>query len=228
MIDTNHAEASVQSKNSLLARFRDIPAALLHEAMGKRGALNHDVRPIYPSAKLVGSALTIQGYPGDNLMLHLAISLAQPGDALVATVGGYLEAGLWGEIASTAAIARQIQGLVTDGAVRDVTATTALGFPVFSRGVCIKGTTKKHAGTINQPITIAGVIVSPGDIVVGDADGVVVVPLSSAEQVLATAREIAGREDTMLSALREQRASTIDLLQLRPVIHELGLEHYQT
>jgi 4-hydroxy-4-methyl-2-oxoglutarate aldolase len=210
--------------NTLLDQYTNLSSALLHEALGKRGAFNHDVKPVYPGARIVGVALPIKGYPGDNLMLHLAISLAKPGDVLVATVEGYTEAGIWGEIASTAALARGIKGLVTDGAVRDVDATAALNFPVFARGISIKGTTKKQAGYLNSPINIAGVTVNPGDIILGDTDGVVVVPLEEAEKVLVSARKIIERESRMLEAITCEQALTLDLLQLRTTISELGLE----
>ena len=209
---------------SLLQQFNDLPTALLHEAMGKRGALNNDVKPVFQGAKLAGSAFTIQGYPGDNLMLHMGISLAKPGDVLVVTVGGYTETGLWGEIASVAAIARHIHGLVTDGAVRDVLPISKLGFPVFATGISIKGTTKRQAGYINNPIVIAGEIVNPGDIIVGDADGVVVVPLGEAEAVLQAAKQIEEREKRMMTAIRQDGALTLDLLNLRPTINELGFD----
>jgi 4-hydroxy-4-methyl-2-oxoglutarate aldolase len=209
---------------NLLRKFEGLPSALLHEAMGKRGALNHEVKPVYPGAVLVGTALTIRSFPGDNLMLHLAISLAKPGDVLVAAVGGYTEAGLWGEIASEAAIAQQICGLVTDGAVRDVAAISRLGFPVFARGVCIKGTAKLQAGLINHPISIAGELVHPGDIIVGDDDGVVVVPSAEAETVLEAAHKIEKREARIIDAIKQDGALTLDLLNLRATIHELGLD----
>lgn len=198
-------------------------AALLHEAMGRRGALSGDIKPVHPECELVGRALTVHSRPGDNLMLHLAISRAQPGDVLVVTVDGFIEAGGWGELATVAAQLRGIKGLVIDGAVRDVAAIRRLGFPVFSRGISIKGTTKRERGELNGPITIGGVQVQPGDIVVGDSDGVVVVPKQEMEQVLAKAHEIKRREQRLIQELREGRL-TLDLLGLRPVLKELNLD----
>jgi len=209
--------------DELLRQFEGMAAALLHEALGKRGALTNDFKPTSPGATCVGAALTVKGYPGDNLMLHKAISIARPGDLLVATVDGFTEAGLWGEIASAAALHRGIRGLVTDGSVRDVVAIAELGFPVFSRGISIKGTTKRQAGRINVPITLGGVLVNPGDIVVGDPDGVVVVPLSEAEAVLEKAREIERKEAKILRELRSGKL-TLDLLNLRAALSQLGLE----
>jgi 4-hydroxy-4-methyl-2-oxoglutarate aldolase len=198
-------------------------AALLHEAMGKRGALAHDIRPIYPGARCIGRALTIRGRPGDNLMLHLAISVAKPGDVLVATVDGFLEAGGWGEIASLAAQLRGVRGLVLDGCVRDVDAIARMNFPVFCRGTSIRGTSKRERGELNQPIEIGGVTVKAGDIVVGDSDGVVVIPADEVEPVVARAHEIRLWEQEVMQKLRAG-ATTLDLLGLRPVLRELGLD----
>ena len=198
-------------------------AALLHEAMGRRGALSADIRPVDPNCTLVGRALTVRSRPGDNLMLHVAISRAQPGDVLVVTVDGFVEAGGWGELATVAAQLRGIKGLVIDGAVRDVAAIRRLGFTVFSRGISIKGTTKRERGELNHPIIIGGVQVNPGDIVVGDGDGVVIVPKDEIDSVLVKAHEIKRREQHMLQELREGRL-TLDILGLRPVMKELNLE----
>lgn len=198
-------------------------AALLHEALGKRGALNHDVKPAFIGAKVLGRALTIRGCPGDNLMLHQAISIAQPGDVLVATVDGYCEAGIWGEIATIAAQVRGIRGVVTDGAVRDIEQIQRLGFPVFSRALSIKGTTKRQKGALNQPITLAGVTVNPGDFVIGDADGVVIVPEAQAEAAIAKAHEIRRREEGFIARIK-QGELTLDVLGLRPALKELGLD----
>ena len=207
----------------LLKKFEGMPAALAHEALGKRGALTNDFKPIYAGAKFAGVALTIKGYPGDNLMLHRAISIAQKGDVMMATVNGFTEAGLWGEIASEAAKAMGIRALVTDGAVRDVDEIEKVGFPVFSRAVSIKGTTKKQAGLLNHPIEIGGVYVKPGDIVIGDTDGVCVIPLEEAGAVLKRANEITDFENSVVEGIRAGKL-TIDLLGLRPALKELGLD----
>lgn len=198
-------------------------AALLHEAMGKRGAMSHEIKPAFPGARLLGRALTIKSSPGDNLMLHLAISVAQPGDILVAGVDGFLEAGIWGDLATVAAQMRGIKGLLTDGAVRDVEGISRLNFPVFSRGLSIKGTTKKQKGELNRPISIGGVWVQPGDYIVGDVDGVVVVPAAEVDAAVAKAYEIRQREEAIITKLKEG-GLTLDLLGMRPVLKELGLD----
>jgi len=215
---------SNDTTSAMLAKLEPVAeAALLHEALGKRGALNHDVRPAYPGAKLLGRALTIKGCPGDNLMLHLAISVAQPGDILVATVDGFLEAGIWGDIATVAAQMRGIKGLLTDGSVRDIEGIAKTGFPIFSRGLCIKGTTKRQKGELNKPITLAGAVVNPGDYVVGDVDGVVIIPAAEVEAAIAKAYEIRKREEGIIAQLRQGHL-TLDLLGMRPVLKEHGLD----
>lgn len=209
--------------DELLQKFEGLTSALILEAMGKLGALTNDFKPVYHGARFFGCALPVKGYPGDNLMLHKAISIAKPGDVLVATVNGFTEAGLWGEIATEAAQAMGIRALVTDGAVRDTAEIAGLGFPVFARAISIKGTTKRQAGLINHPILIGGVMVEAGDIVIGDVDGVVVVPLKKAEAVLKRAQEIVEFETKVIEGIRKGKL-TIDLLGLRPALKELGLE----
>jgi 4-hydroxy-4-methyl-2-oxoglutarate aldolase len=198
-------------------------AALLHEALGKRGAMTHDVKPAWPGARILGRALTVRSHPGDNLMLHVAVSIAQPGDVLVVTCDGFLEAGIWGEIITVAAQVRGIRGVVTDGAVRDTAQIARLGFPVFSRGLSIKGTTKRQKGELNKPIVIAGALVHPGDFVIGDADGVVIVPSAEVDAAVAKAHEIQQREAGIIAKLK-QGELTLDLLNFRPAMKDLGLD----
>jgi 4-hydroxy-4-methyl-2-oxoglutarate aldolase len=152
----------------------------------------------------------VQCRPGDNLAIHRAIYMAEPGDVLVVAVDGHTEAGLWGEIMTVAAIERGIKGLVTDGAVRDVEAINRLGFPVFARGVCMRGTRKDDLGTVAQPISIGGVAVSPGDVVIGDSDGIVVVPQRRAAEVCDLSRLRQEKEETIKRRLREGK-STLEL-----------------
>ncbi len=207
---------------ALLDRFSEQQPAILHEVMGKRGALSNEIRPAWFGTRVCGSALTVQARPGDNLMLHKAVSLAQPGDVLVVTVDGFTEAGIWGEIITVAAMEKGVRGIVTDGAVRDTMPIFQLGFPMYSRGVSMKGTTKATGGTINQPVVLGGVRVCAGDIVVGDQDGVVVVPLAQAEAVLAMA---IAREQSEAGVMERIRAGecTLDILGFRAAYDQLGL-----
>ncbi len=215
----NHPRPS----DELLERFKDQQPATLHESMGKRGALDNDIRPAWFGTRICGSALTVHCRPGDNLMLHKAVSIAQPGDVLVVSADGFTEGGMWGEIITVAAMQKGIRGIVTDGGIRDTMPIHALGFPMYSRGISMKGTTKVTGGTINQPIVIGGVRVCPGDIVVGDNDGVVIVPLEEAETVLAAsiAREM--NEAVVMDRIRNGE-STMDILGFQAAYEKLGLK----
>ncbi|HHY47726.1 MAG TPA: 4-carboxy-4-hydroxy-2-oxoadipate aldolase/oxaloacetate decarboxylase [Firmicutes bacterium] len=201
----------------LITAIGRIPTATLHEAMGRRGAMLSYIKPIRSGMKLVGRALPVRCPAADNLGLHAAIAMAKPGDVLVASMDGNTEGGAWGEIATVAAQVRGIRGLVIDGAVRDTERICALQFPVFAKGVSIKGTTKKTLLSVGQPVVCGGVLVNPGDIVVGDDDGVVVVPLGEAEKVLKAATEKERTEAEILEQIRQGKL-TVDLLGLRPLL----------
>ncbi len=166
-------------------------SATLHEAMGKIGDLPYGIKPISPKMKVCGTAYTVKTIPCDNTILHRAYAYAKPGDVLVVDCSGYYEAGYWGDLMSLGAKTQGLAGLVIDGCVRDADDIEAMGFPVFSRGLCIKGTGKHGDGTLNEPIILGNCIINPGDIIVGDRDGVVVVPREKAQEAIekATARE---------------------------------------
>ncbi|MPS29102.1 4-carboxy-4-hydroxy-2-oxoadipate aldolase/oxaloacetate decarboxylase [Pigmentiphaga sp.] len=168
-----------------------LPSSTLHEAAGKIGALPSAIKPVHPSFRICGAAVTVQSPPADNLWLHRAIVAAQPGDVLVVHVGGHYEAGYWGEVMSQAARARGLAGLVIDGCVRDGAILERFGFPVFARGLCIRGTGKdfEARGWINAPTLFGDVTVQPGDLIVGDTDGVVAIPRARVDEVLAKARQ---------------------------------------
>lgn len=196
--------------------------ATVYEAAGQQGQMDPAIRPLLAGVTLFGPALTVECHPADNLMIHLAVAIAHPGDVLVVNAGGYLRAGAWGEILTVAAQARGVAGLVIDGAVRDVRRIREMGFPVFARGVSLGATTKQAPGRLAVPVVCAGVLVRPGDIVLGDDDGVVVVDREQAEAVLRAARRRAEREQAIILALN-QGATTLDLLELRPVLRRLGI-----
>lgn len=206
----------------LIERLSQFSSATVYEANGQNGAMFSYIKPIDESMKLCGPAVTVLSRAGDNLMIHKAISVAQPGDILVVNIGDYEEAGAWGEIATVAAMERGIRGLVIDGGVRDTQAIKALGFPVFCRSVSIKATTKKLIGYINHPITCGGVIVNPGDVILGDADGVVVVKKEDVEEVIKKAEDKESFERKVIEELRQGKL-TLDLLNLRQVLEREGL-----
>ena len=213
----------VRPNEELLRAFACMQPATLHEVMGKRGALDHSIRPIWPEPALCGAALTVKARPGDNLMLHKAVSIARPGDVLMVCVDGFTEAGIWGEIIAVAAMEKGIRGIVTDGSVRDSIPIKGLGFPMYSRGLSMKGTTKQNPGEINNPLILGGVYIEPGDIVVGDHDGVVVVPLGKAESILQAAREKEKSEAEVISRIRAGE-STMDILGFKAAYEKLGLK----
>lgn len=173
----------------------------LHEAQGRSGALTSRIKPIYPGMRACGPALTVSCHPGDNLMLITAISLALPGDVLVVSAGDHPEQGGFGEVLTTACMAKGIVGLVTDAGVRDGPAIHRRGFNVFCYGLCMKGTVKETLGTINQSIVIGGIAVNPGDIVSADDDGVVIVPKDNISSVTKRSAEREAKEASVMKSL---------------------------
>jgi 4-hydroxy-4-methyl-2-oxoglutarate aldolase len=180
-----------------------LPTATLHETAGRIGALPSAIKPVVPGMRLCGPAVTVHSPPGDNLWIHRAIYVAEPGDVLVVHVSGGFEYGYWGEIMSAAAKARHLGGLVIDGCVRDGAILADFGFPVFARGLCIRGTGKDvHArGWINHPVLVGDITVRAGDLVAGDTDGVVVLPLARAQGVTQGAPVREAKEASILERI---------------------------
>jgi 4-hydroxy-4-methyl-2-oxoglutarate aldolase len=209
------------SKDEIEAIARFSPATL-HEAQGRRGALSSRLKPIDYRMKLCGPAFTVKCAPRDNIMLQVAINYAEPGDIIVVSAGEYEEAGSFGDVLANACLAKGIGGLVTDTGVRDTLQLRELGFPVFSLSVCIKGTVKETLGATNEPILIGDEIVHPGDIIVGDADGLVVVRRTEARDVakLAQAREDAEAE--YIAAYKAGK-SVVEVSKLEAVLKAKGL-----
>jgi 4-hydroxy-4-methyl-2-oxoglutarate aldolase len=194
-------------------RFADFDPATLYEAAARTGMVDPAIHPAWRGAKVCGPALTVECPPGDNLMLHVAVAHADPGVVIVATVGGYLLAGAWGEILTEAARARGVAGLIIDGAVRDIDAIEALHFPIFSRGLAIGACTKEKAGALNAAVEFGGVTVRPGDLVFGNADGIVIIEQDRIDEVYAAAITRQKKESEIISRLREGR-TTMELLGL--------------
>jgi 4-hydroxy-4-methyl-2-oxoglutarate aldolase len=199
---------------ALIEAARSFSTATLHEAAGQIGALPSAIKPICPTLRVAGSAFTVKSSGGDNLWVHRAIYAARAGDVLVVHTSGQYDYGYWGEIMSTAAKARGIAGLVIDGCVRDGELLQQLGFPVFARGLCIRGTTKDPGakGSINTSVSFGNddVMVKSGDLMIGDGDGVVCIPRAEAATVLRSAQEREARERGILERLRAGE-STLDL-----------------
>lgn len=190
-------------ERSLIQRARKHSSATLHEASGQRGALPSAIKPIASEFKICGPVVTVLSPPGNNLWLHRAVYVAAPGDILVVDVGGAYEAGYWGDILTRAAMERNLGGLVIDGCVRDGERLRELGLPIFSRGLCIKGTTKDKTavGAINCPIRIGGVPVFAGDLIVADGDGAVVISQNDVDKTLNQAEAREEKEERILREL---------------------------
>jgi 4-hydroxy-4-methyl-2-oxoglutarate aldolase len=189
----------------VVAAARQLGAATLHEAGGRIGVMPLTIKPVAPGFRVCGPAVTVHSPGGDNLWLHRAIYVAEPGDVLVVHVSGEYDFGYWGEIMSCAARARGLAGLVIDGCVRDGAVLADFGLPVFARGLCIRGTGKDFGarGWINHPTRFGDLTVHAGDLVVGDTDGVVVVPKDRASEVVDAARQREAKEASILQRLRD-------------------------
>jgi 4-hydroxy-4-methyl-2-oxoglutarate aldolase len=198
-------------------------SATLHEAQGQTGALASAIKPLDPTRRLAGPAMTVDAKPGDNLVIHHALTFAQPGDVLVVDAKGYAEAGPWGDILTLAAQKIGIAGLVIDGAVRDSDSILEMGFPVFSRGLSICAAQKNQPGQISVPIICGGVAISPGDWIMGDRDGVVVIPRRNVSAVIAAAKEREAAEIALRRGI-EAGKSTVELLGLETSLRRVGLE----
>lgn len=205
-----------------LQQLRDLGTATVYEAQGAKGALDHGMKPIDPTVRLAGPALTVDARPSDNLILHYAVLQAKPGDVLVVDAKGFMEAGPWGDVLTLQAMKLGIAGLVISGCVRDANLIIELGFPVFCRGLSIKGTGKNQPGKVNVPVCIGDVCIHPGDIIVGDRDGLVVVAQDEVAHAIASSLAREEKEATQRQAI-EDGATTVDLLNLGDTLKRFGL-----
>ena len=187
----------------LIARARALPSATVHEAGGRVGALPPAIKPVHPSMKLCGPAVTVHSPGGDNLWIHRALYVAKPGDVLVVYANEVHDYGYWGEIMSTAAQVRGLGGLVIAGGVRDIDLLERIGFPVFATGLCIRGTGKDHLarGWVNHPVLLGDITVHAGDLVLGDRDGVVVIGRERAAGVVQAAEQREAKEVDVLKRI---------------------------
>jgi 4-hydroxy-4-methyl-2-oxoglutarate aldolase len=189
-----------------VAKAAEYPSSILADVAGRRGALSGRIAPLAPSMRFAGPAVTVEVRPGDNLMIHAAMAIAQPGDVLVIDGKGDLSSALMGEIMSQQCVALGVVGVVIDGAVRDSEAIRELAFPMFAAGLNPNGPTKSVSGRLNHPISIGGVSVNPGDLVVGDADGVTVIERHKAAAMLPLAAEKVAAETQRIADIKSRKA----------------------
>lgn len=202
--------------------FKDLGVATVYEAAGRKGSVDPRIKPLSGGIRLLGPAITVECHPRDNLMLHKALQIAEKGDVLVVSTQGYPDAGYWGGLMAGSAVARQLGGLAIDGCVRDSAEILEMAFPVFCRGTCIRGTTKGVLGRVNHPLLFGEVVVYPGDLVLGDDDGLVIVARAEIEAVLKAAQERVAKEVKKASELANG-VSSVELNKLGPVFQSLGL-----
>jgi len=196
--------------------------ATVHEAQARSGLMRPYMRPIYPAARAAGSAVTVLCAPGDNLMIHAAIEVCRPGDILVVSTTSESTDGMFGELLAVSARAHGVVGLIIDAGVRDVADLTKMEFPVWSKAVSAQGTVKATPGSVNVPIVAAGALVNPGDVIVADVDGVVIVPRERAPEVVRLGEERLVKEEKSRQRLRNGELG-LDFYGLRAKLTELGV-----
>jgi regulator of RNase E activity RraA len=209
-----------RAPDELVARFRGMGTGPVCDALGRFAAMDYQIKPLDPGMQMVGSALTLWTRPCDNIVIYKALEMAQAGDVLVIVTNGHTTNSTWGELTSLIARERGLAGVVTDGVVRDSREIVEIGVPVFARGLTPNSPLKDGPGQVNVPVTCGGAIVRPGDILVGDADGVVVVPLEQAEVTLERVSAILAKE----AGIRAEIEAGLPIpSQMATVLRQMGL-----
>ena len=216
--------AITRADREMAIKLGQFGVATVHEAQGRTGLMRPYMKPVYPAARVGGTAVTVLCHAGDNLMIHAAIEVVKPGDVLVVATTSESTDGMFGGLLAVSCRAHGIEGLVIDAGVRDTADITAMQFPVWSKAISAQGTVKATAGYVNVPIVCAGALINPGDVIVGDQDGVVVVQQRSAEDVVRLAAERIAKEEHNRERYRSGELS-LDLSGLRAKLKELGVEY---
>jgi len=202
----------------------ELGVATVHEAQGRRGLLKSYMRPIYPEAKAAGPAVTVLSHPGDNLMIHAAVEVCRPGDVMVVALVSESTDGMFGELLACSLRAHGVAGLVIDAGVRDVAELTAMKFPVWTKAISAQGTVKETAGSVNVDVVCAGALVHPGDVIVGDQDGIVVVAGARATEIARLSEQRRAKEERSRERLKSGELG-LDMYGLRAKLAALGVEY---
>lgn len=212
---------SRQASDQHVQAYRDIPVANISDSMARMSAAGPRLRPMHKSGYLVGPALTVKARPGDNLMIHKALTMAQPGDVIAVDAGGDLTNALFGELMVATAVKIGVAGVVLNGAVRDSEEIGRGSFPLYAAGVTHRGPYKDGPGEINVPIAIDGMVIQPGDLIVGDGDGLLCIPYDDLDDVLAAVRKKMALEQQMMADIA---AGTLDTTWIDATLKRLGCD----
>jgi len=213
-----------RADSSVIDRLAVAGTATVHEAIGRVGYVGPHLKPIQLDTKIAGSAVTVLSHPGDNIMIHAAVEMCQPGDVLVVANTAPSTHGMFGDLLATSLIARGVRGLVIDAGVRDTADLRSMGFPVWAKHVSCQGTVKNSPGSVNVPVILGGVTVQPGDVVCADDDGVVIVERADAAWALERSDARLAREEQMRVTL-ESGELGVDVYGLRKKLNDMGVEY---